>query len=84
MIFFNLPLIAFLAWPMCRESWRDKESHTMRRLPLPCCRLSRLLHGADCHGLFLILRRVFRRWIETVYLVIIWNLLYQMVLRGLA
>ncbi len=30
MIFFNLLLIAFLVWPMCRESWRDKESHTMR------------------------------------------------------
>ena len=29
-IFFNLLLIAVLVWPMCRESWRDKESHSLR------------------------------------------------------
>ena len=29
-IFLNLLLIAFLVWPMCRESWRDKESHGLR------------------------------------------------------
>ncbi len=29
MIFFNLLLIAFRCG-RCRESWRDKESHTMR------------------------------------------------------
>ncbi|TMR07916.1 hypothetical protein, partial [Escherichia coli] len=30
LFFFNLLLIAFLVWPMCRECWRDIESHTMR------------------------------------------------------
>ncbi len=33
-IFFNLLLIAVLVWPMCRESWRDKESHSLRLLTI--------------------------------------------------
>ena len=33
-IFFNLLLIAVLVWPMCRESWRDKESHSLRQTVL--------------------------------------------------
>ncbi len=29
-IMLNLLLIAVLMWPMCRDSWRDKESHNLR------------------------------------------------------
>ena len=29
-ILLNLLLIAILMWPMCRDSWRDKESHNIR------------------------------------------------------
>lgn len=35
-------------------------------------------------GYFYTTLRLAGRWIETVYLVIIWNLLYQTVLRGLS
>ena len=42
------------------------------------------LMGADCHRLLLHYAASGGRWIETVYLVIIWNLLYQTVLRGLS
>lgn len=35
-------------------------------------------------GYFYTTLRLSGRWIETVYLVIIWNLLYQTVLRGLS
>ena len=40
---------------------------------------------ADRHeGYFYTTLRLSGRWIETVYFVIIWNLLYQTVLRGLS
>ncbi len=29
-IFLNLLVITLLVWPLCRESWRDKESHGIR------------------------------------------------------
>lgn len=35
-------------------------------------------------GYFYTTLRLSGRWIETVYLVIVWNLLYQTVLRGLS
>ncbi len=35
-------------------------------------------------GYFYTTLRLAGRWIETVYLVILWNLLYQTVLRGLS
>ncbi len=35
-------------------------------------------------GYFYTTLRLAGRWIETVYLVMIWNLLYQTVLRGLS
>ncbi|MBE9696720.1 mechanosensitive channel MscK, partial [Escherichia coli] len=85
MIFFNLLLIAFLVWPMCRESWRDKESHTMRLVTITVLSIIPIaLMVLTATGYFYTTLRLAGRWIETVYLVIIWNLLYQTVLRGLS
>ncbi|STJ12916.1 potassium efflux protein [Escherichia coli] len=85
MIFFNLLLIAFLVWPMCRESWRDKESHTMRLVTITVLSIIPIaLMVLTATGYFYTTLRLSGRWIETVYLVIIWNLLYQTVLRGLS
>ena len=81
----NLLLIAFLVWPMCRESWRDKESHTMRLVTITVLSIIPIaLMVLTATGYFYTTLRLSGRWIETVYLVIIWNLLYQTVLRGLS
>ncbi|ENH9516643.1 MscS family mechanosensitive channel [Escherichia coli] len=80
-----LLLIAFLVWPMCRESWRDKESHTMRLVTITVLSIIPIaLMVLTATGYFYTTLRLSGRWIETVYLVIIWNLLYQTVLRGLS
>lgn len=70
---------------MCRESWRDKESHTMRLVTITVLSIIPIaLMVLTATGYFYTTLRLSGRWIETVYLVIIWNLLYQTVLRGLS
>lgn len=84
-IFLNLLLIAFLVWPMCRESWRDKESHGLRLVTITVLSIIPIaLMVLTATGYFYTTLRLAGRWIETVYLVILWNLLYQTVLRGLS
>lgn len=84
-ILLNLLLIAVLVLPMCRDSWRDKESHAIRLMTITILSIVPLaLMVLTVTGYFYTTLRLSGRWIETVYLVIIWNLLYQTVLRGLS
>ncbi len=84
-ILLNLLVITGLVWPMFRESWRDKESHSMRLLTITVLAFVPVaLMVLTATGYFYTTLRLSGRWIETVYLVIVWNLLYQTVLRGLS
>ncbi|WP_370568901.1 mechanosensitive channel MscK [Kosakonia sp. LAM2021] len=84
-ILVNLLVITALVWPMFRESWRDKESHSMRLVTVTVLAIVPIaLMVLTATGYFYTTLRLSGRWIETVYLVIIWNLLYQTVLRGLS
>ncbi|WP_058911652.1 mechanosensitive channel MscK [Entomohabitans teleogrylli] len=85
MIFLNLLVIAALVWPMCRDAWRDKESHTIRLVTITILSLVPIaLLVLTATGYFYTTLRLAARWIDTVYLVIVWNLLYHTVLRGLS
>ncbi len=85
MVFLNLLVIAGLMWPMCRDAWRDKESHTVRLVTITVLSLVPVsLLVLTAMGYFYTTLRLAHRWIDTVYLVIIWNLLYQTILRGLS
>ncbi|KIS42215.1 mechanosensitive channel MscK [Kosakonia radicincitans] len=84
-ILLNLLVITCLVWPMSRESWRDKESHAIRLATITVLAIVPIaLMVLTATGYFYTTLRLSGRWIETVYLVIIWNLLYQTVLRGLS
>ncbi|SNY62057.1 mechanosensitive channel MscK [Enterobacter sp. CC120223-11] len=84
-IFLNLLLITVLVWPMCRDSWRDKESHSLRLVTITTLAIVPIaLLVLTATGYFYTTLRLAGRWIETVYLVILWNLIYQTVLRGLS
>lgn len=84
-ILLNLLLITALVWPMFRESWHDKESHALRLVTVTVLAIVPIaLMVLTATGYFYTTLRLAGRWIETVYLVIIWNLLYQTVLRGLS
>ncbi len=74
MIFFNLLLIAFLVWPSAAKAGVIKSRTPCDWSPLPTVDYPDCVDGADRHGLFLHQLRLSGRWIETVYLVIIWNL----------
>ncbi|NDJ58625.1 mechanosensitive channel MscK [Enterobacteriaceae bacterium 4M9] len=85
MVFLNLLVIAGLMWPMCRDAWRDKESHTVRLVTITVLSLVPIsLLVLTALGYFYTTLRLAHRWIDTVYLVIVWNLLYQTILRGLS
>lgn len=84
-ILLNLLVISALIWPMFRESWHDKESHSIRLITITVLSIVPVaLMVLTATGYFYTTLRLSGRWIETVYLVIIWNLLYQTVLRGLS
>lgn len=84
-IFLNLLLITALVIPMCRDNWRDKESHTMRLITVTALSIVPVvLLVLTVTGYFYTTLRLANRWIDTVYLVIIWNLLHQTVIRGLS
>lgn len=84
-ILLNLLVITALIWPMFRESWHDKESHSIRLITITVLSIVPVaLMVLTATGYFYTTLRLSGRWIETVYLVIIWNLLYQTVLRGLS
>lgn len=84
-ILLNLLLISVLMWPIFRDSWRDKESHTIRLVTVTVLSIIPIaLMVLTATGYFYTTLRLSGRWIETVYLVIFWNLLYQTVLRGLS
>lgn len=84
-IFLNLLLITVLVLPICRESWRDKESHSLRLVTVTVLSIVPIaLMVLTATGYFYTTLRLAGRWIETVYLVMLWNLLYQTVLRGLS
>ncbi|WP_320751496.1 mechanosensitive channel MscK, partial [Enterobacter roggenkampii] len=73
-ILLNLLLIAILMWPMCRDSWRDKESHNIRLATVTVLAIIPLaLMVLTATGYFYTTLRLSGRWIETVYLVIVWN-----------
>ncbi|TLV23878.1 mechanosensitive channel MscK [Klebsiella indica] len=84
-IFLNLLLIAVLVLPICRESWRDKASHNLRLIIVTVLSIVPIaLMVLTATGYFYTTLRLAGRWIDTVYLVMLWNLLYQTVLRGLS
>ncbi len=73
MIFFNLLLIAFLVWRCAAKAGVIKSRTPCDWSPLRAVDYPDCVDGADRHGLFLHTLRLSGRWIETVYLVIIWN-----------
>ncbi|BDH46790.1 hypothetical protein TUM12370_28340 [Salmonella enterica subsp. enterica serovar Choleraesuis] len=85
MIFLNLLVIAALVWPICRDSWQDKESRAPRLITITILFLVPIaLLVLTALGYFYTTLRLSTRCIETVYLVLIWNLLHRCVMRGLS
>ncbi|OSN03380.1 mechanosensitive channel MscK, partial [Lonsdalea iberica] len=85
MIVLNLVLLSVLVFPLCRDSWRDKDRHTMRLIVVTAIALMPpFLIVLMFSGYFYTTLRLSGRWIESLYLLIIWNVVYMATIRGLS
>ncbi|RAT18867.1 hypothetical protein AU488_16885, partial [Lonsdalea populi] len=84
-IVLNLVLLSVLVFPLCRDSWRDKDRHSMRLIVVTAIALMPpFLIVLMFSGYFYTTLRLSGRWIESLYLLIIWNVVYMATIRGLS
>ncbi|MGK4328988.1 mechanosensitive channel MscK [Lonsdalea quercina] len=84
-IVLNLVLLSVLVFPLCRDSWQDKDRHTMRLIVVTAIALMPpFLIVLMFSGYFYTTLRLSGRWIESLYLLIIWNVVYMATIRGLS
>ncbi len=84
-IFCNLILLGILLFPLCRDSWREKETHTIRLIVITVMAILPLvLLGLMVCGYFYTTLRLLVRWVESLYLLQVWNLVYLTTIHGLS
>ncbi len=84
-VLLTLAVLAVLVFPICRDAWREKDSHTVRLAIVTAIALAPLfLIGLMLAGYFYTTLRLAGRWIDSLYLLILWNFTYQTALRGLS
>lgn len=84
-IILTLALLAVLVFPMCRDSWREKGSHAVRLVLVTAIAATPLmLLGLMFAGYFYTTLRLADRWIDSLYLFFLWNIVYLSALRGLS
>lgn len=78
-----LALLALFIFPFCRDSWRER---------LPCGTLSHYhcnhcdtysIDGVNGCGYFYTTLQLAGRWIDSLYLLFLWNIVYLTAIRGL-
>ncbi|MBP2845371.1 mechanosensitive channel MscK [Dickeya oryzae] len=81
----NLLLLTILVFPVCRDCWREKERHTVQLIVVTMMAAMPLfLIGLMLNGFFYTTLRLASRWIESLYLLIVWNIVYFATIRGLS
>jgi len=83
-ILLTLAILTVLVFPMCREGWRNKNSHSIRLVMITAIAFAPiLLIGLMAAGYFYTTLRLAGRWIDSLYLLFLWNIAYMAALRGL-
>ncbi len=84
-IVFDLALLSLFLLPFCRDSWRKKNNHAVRFIVVTAMALTpAILTGLMIAGYFYTTLQLVDRWINSLYLLLLWNLVYLTVIRGLA
>ncbi|WP_409306457.1 mechanosensitive channel MscK [Pectobacterium sp. B1J-3] len=84
-MFCNLILLGILVFPLCRDSWREKETHTVRLIVITALALMPpVLIGLMYNGYFYTTLRLAGRWVDSLYLLIVWSIIYLTTIRGLS
>ncbi|MCI1677383.1 MAG: mechanosensitive channel MscK [Ewingella americana] len=84
-ILLTLIALAVLVFPIFRDSWREKNTHSVRLVIVAAIAIAPLLLvGLMVAGYFYTTLRLAGRWIDSFYLLILWNITYLSALRGLS
>jgi potassium efflux system protein len=84
-VMLTLALLTVLVFPLCRDSWREKGSHAVRLVVVTALAATPLiLLGLMFAGYFYTTLRLASRWIDSLYLFFLWNIVYLTALRGLS
>ncbi|MCW6567680.1 mechanosensitive channel MscK [Yersinia ruckeri] len=79
-----LALLAVFVFPFCRDSWREKNSHAVRLVIVTAIAITPvILIGLMGAGYFYTALRLAGRWIDSIYLLFLWNIVYLTAIRGL-
>ena len=82
-VMLTLALLTVLVFPLCRDSWREKGSHAVRLVVVTALAATPLiLLGLMFAGYFYTTLRLASRWIDSLYLFFLWNIVYLTALRG--
>lgn len=76
--------ISLCALPFCREMWQEKGNHVVRTVVITLLTFSPLiLMGLVIFGYYYTALRLANRWIDSLYLLMLWFIAYHASLRGL-
>ncbi|CNL50370.1 potassium efflux protein KefA [Yersinia aldovae] len=79
-----LALLALFVYPFCRDSWREKDSHAVRLVIVTAVAATPIiLIGLMVAGYFYTTLQLAGRWIDSLYLLFLWNIVYLTAIRGL-
>ncbi|EPY1191731.1 mechanosensitive channel MscK [Proteus mirabilis] len=80
----SLFFISLCALPFCREMWQEKGNHVVRTVVITLLTFSPLLlMGLVIFGYYYTALRLANRWIDSLYLLMLWFIAYHASLRGL-
>lgn len=80
----SLFFISLCALPFCREMWQEKGNHIVRTVVITLLTFSPLiLMGLVVLGYYYTALRLANRWIDSLYLLMLWFIAYHASLRGL-
>ena len=81
----TLALLAVLVFPLFRDNWREKSLHAVRVIIATIIAATPLiLLGLMFAGYFYTTLRLASRWIDSLYLFFLWNIVYLTAIRGLS
>ncbi len=83
-VLFALILLLIFIFPFCHESWYEKNSHAVRLIVVTAITMTPLiLLGLMVAGYFYTTLQLAGRWINSIYLLFLWSLVYLTAIRGL-
>lgn len=83
-ILISLLMLFIFTLPFCKHIWRERSSHLTRSIVITLLTFSPfILLGLMMAGYYYTTLRLANRWLDTLYLLLLWNITYYACLRGL-